>query len=88
MRKIEFESNDSESREFLRLPLVLRRTGLGRSTIYRLMTERKFPAPVKLAGRAVGWRATDLNRWSTERPMTRMSVCPDVQSKGRAAASD
>jgi prophage regulatory protein len=69
MRKIEFESNDSESREFLQLPLVLRRTGLGRSTIYRLMTERKFPAPVKLAGRAVGCRATDLDRWSADRPV-------------------
>jgi len=33
MRKVELESNDSESREFLRLPLVLHRTGLGRSTI-------------------------------------------------------
>jgi len=69
MRKIEFEANDPESREFLRLPLVLRRTGLGRSTIYRLVTERKFPAPVKLAGRADGWRATDLDRWSADRPV-------------------
>ena len=52
--------------EFLRLPSVLRRTGLGRSTIYRLVANEKFPAPVKLSGRAVGWRQSDLERWSRE----------------------
>lgn len=35
-------------RVLVRLPGVIRMTGLGRSTIYRLMAERKFPAPVKL----------------------------------------
>ena len=54
--------------EFLRLPSVVRRTGLARSTIYRLIAERKFPCPVKLAGRAVGWRRSDLDRWSEDRP--------------------
>lgn len=44
------------------------RTGLGRSTIYRLMAERKFPTPVRLAARAVGWRKSDLDRWGETRP--------------------
>ena len=57
--------------EFLRLPSVIRRTGLGRSTIYRLVAEHKFPSPVKLAGRAIGWRRTDLDRWSDARPEVR-----------------
>lgn len=34
--------------QFLRLPEVIRRTGLPRSTIYRKMSEGKFPKPVKL----------------------------------------
>ena len=33
---------------FLRMPTVMRMTGLGRSTIYRLIAERKFPSPVRL----------------------------------------
>jgi len=49
------------------MPSVVRRTGLGRSTIYRLIAEQKFPPQVKLAGRAVGWRCTDLDRWSEAR---------------------
>ena len=32
---------------FLRMPTVMRMTGLGRSTIYRLIAERKIPSPVR-----------------------------------------
>lgn len=54
----------SEHSEFLRMDAVKRRTGLGRSTIYRLMAAHNFPRPVKLSGRAVGWRTCDLDKWS------------------------
>ncbi|HWH81899.1 MAG TPA: AlpA family phage regulatory protein [Burkholderiaceae bacterium] len=47
---------------------VVRMTGLGRSTIYRLMAEDKFPSPVRLAKRAVAWRRIDLEQWSAGRP--------------------
>jgi prophage regulatory protein len=60
--------SEFQAAEFLRLPSVVRRTGLARSTIYRLISEREFPPPVKLAGRAVGWRRSDLDRWSEARP--------------------
>jgi prophage regulatory protein len=49
---------------FASLPTVMQTTGLGRSTIYRLMTDGAFPAPVRLGPRAVGWRWSDLDRWS------------------------
>lgn len=55
---------DTQGAEFLRMPSVLRRTGLGRSTIYRLMSQHKFPPPVRLSGRAIAWRRDDLDRWS------------------------
>lgn len=40
----------------LRLPEVLELTKLGRSTLYRLMSDGQFPAPIKLSARAVAWR--------------------------------
>ena len=49
---------------FLRMPTVMRMTGLGRSTIYRLIAEHKFPSPVRLGPRAVAWRSSDLDEWS------------------------
>lgn len=54
----------TEASLFLRMRAVTRQIGLGRSTIYRLFAQGKFPAPVKLAGRAVAWRRVDLERWS------------------------
>jgi prophage regulatory protein len=47
----------------------MRITGLGRSTIYRLMAIQKFPSPVRLGPRAVAWRRADLDKWSEARPI-------------------
>ena len=52
---------------FVKLPAVVKMTGLGRSTIYKLMAKREFPAPVKLSERAVGWRANELGKWCESR---------------------
>ena len=52
----------------LRLPEVMRLPGLGRSTIYRLLAAGQFPSPVQLSVRAVGWRRSDVDHWTAERP--------------------
>ena len=54
----------------LRLPEVLYRVGIGRSTLYKLIAAGEFPAPVKLAGNAVGWYSTDIDDWIASRPRT------------------
>ena len=59
---------DATMAVFLRMPTVMRMTGLGRSTIYRLIADQKFPCPVRLGPRAVAWRRSDLDRWSDARP--------------------
>ena len=59
---------DPEGSLFLRMWAVTRMTGLGRSTIYRLVAQDKFPSPVRLGNRAIAWRRTDLERWSDGRP--------------------
>lgn len=57
-----------EAPPFLRMQAVTKLTGLARSTIYRLIAEKKFPSPVRLSDRAVAWRRADLERWSESRP--------------------
>lgn len=47
----------------LRRPEVEKRCGLSRSTIYQLMTDGRFPRPVRLGKRAVGWRESDIAEW-------------------------
>ena len=58
---------ESPAPKFLRMPLVVRMTGLGRSTIYRLIAQNKFPGPVRVGDRAVAWRQVDLDKWSEGR---------------------
>ena len=50
-------------RKILRLPIVLDRTGLSRSTVYQRVTEGKFPRPVSLGARAVGWIEAEVEEW-------------------------
>ena len=54
----------------LRLPVVTARTGLSRSTIYLRMAEGRFPKPVSLGGRAVGWIETEVEQWVEEQIRT------------------
>jgi prophage regulatory protein len=52
----------------LRINAVVQVTGLGRSTIYRLMAADQFPLPVRLTTKVVAWRRTDLEDWTFARP--------------------
>jgi prophage regulatory protein len=47
----------------IRLPEVIRFTGLSRTNIYRRIAAGTFPAPVALGPRAVGWRESDVIEW-------------------------
>ena len=51
------------STNILRLPAILARVGLSRSTIYLRISEGRFPRPISLGGRAVGWVESDVNDW-------------------------
>ncbi|MEE4538094.1 MAG: AlpA family transcriptional regulator [Erythrobacter sp.] len=51
----------------IRLPEVQHRVGLGRSTIYRWMSEGKFPRPVQLGGYAVAWSEEEIETWIAKR---------------------
>ena len=53
-----------EKSKFLRLPEVLERTGLSRSTIYLMISRGEFPRPVALGVRAVGWQEKDVAGWA------------------------
>lgn len=55
-------------RALLRLPTVMQATGLCRSTIYKLVAEKEFPAPVQLTARALAWRQGDVERWAIRTP--------------------
>ena len=53
---------------FLRIREVMVLTGLSRATLYLMVGERQFPAPVRLRARAVAWRASQIKNWMDNRP--------------------
>ena len=59
---------------FLRLPEVMARTGLSRSTIYVRVAGGCFPRPIALGGRAVGWIEAEIEEWVAERIAESRSV--------------
>ena len=52
----------------LRLPAVLKLTGLSRSSIYLMISSGNFPRQVSLGSRAVGWRECDIYEWLDRLP--------------------
>ena len=51
----------------IRLPQVLKRTGLSRTTLYRLVQSGDFPRPVKISPRASAWRSLEITEWIATR---------------------
>ena len=52
----------------LGLRSVVQRTGLSKSTLYRLIKQGAFPPPLQLAARAVRWRSDEVDEWLSSRP--------------------
>ncbi|HXD35422.1 MAG TPA: AlpA family phage regulatory protein [Rhodanobacter sp.] len=53
--------------QLLRLPAVIERVGLSRSTIYRAEAAGTFPKRVKVGEHATAWLASDIERFIAER---------------------
>jgi len=47
------------------------RTGLSRTTRWRLIRAEKFPKPVNLTEHAVGWRESAIDGWLASREQAR-----------------
>lgn len=56
-------TSPDQPERFLRLEEVKRRVGLGKSMIYRLIQEEKFPAPYKLSPFAARWSDREIVAW-------------------------
>jgi prophage regulatory protein len=59
--------SDIDDLAFMRLPDVKAVTGLSKTSIYELIREKSFPAPVCLGPRAVAWVKAEIRQWAIER---------------------
>lgn len=51
------------SKKILRLPQLMSKTGLSRSTIYLLLKQGGMPKSINLGQRSVGWLESDIDDW-------------------------
>ena len=65
-----FERLQSVPLKFLRFHSVRDRTGLSRSTIWRLERRGEFPKHRRISANAVGWLETEINDWMLTKTAT------------------
>lgn len=67
-------SDDLDDVVFLRLPEVKAVTGLSKTTLYALIHDKSFPAPVHLGSRSVGWVRSEVKQWAADRVLASRSA--------------
>lgn len=55
----------------LRLADVIEKTGLAKSTIYKYADAGRFPRPISLGGKSVGWIDSEIHEWLLEKQVER-----------------
>ena len=65
---------------FLRLPKVKQLTGFGRSQIYHLIKQGKFPKQIHIGPNSVAWLDSEVSEWMKER--IRLSRNEDTLGQG------
>ena len=56
----------------MRIPEVVKITGLSKATIWRRVKSGDFPAPLRLGNlnsRSIGWREGEVEKWIDSRPV-------------------
>ncbi len=71
---------DTMKENLMRLPEVMKRTGFGRSQIYRLVNIGEFPKQIQISPGSVAWLESELEAWIEER--IRLSRNNNTPGKG------
>lgn len=58
----------------LRLPQVLQAIGVSRSTLYTMIRDGSFPAPLHLGARSRGWLKSEVTAWIASRVQSRAAA--------------
>lgn len=66
-RGAELMPGGCEEDRLIRLPEVLRLTGMCRSALYEQMSRGQFPRSIKIGPRAASWSAREVRSWISDR---------------------
>lgn len=54
---------------FIKIPKVLELTQIGRTTLWRLVKNGKFPKPIHIGPNSIAWRESDYESWAANPEM-------------------
>lgn len=74
----------SQPPSILRFPQVQARTGLSRSALSTLVRNGRFPRPVRLTHRALGWLSADIDAWISARHAATVMTLPPTRTEDRS----
>lgn len=55
------------SKVLIKMPETMRRTALGKAWIYKLISQGRFPQPVKIGTRAIAFIESEIDEWINQR---------------------
>lgn len=61
-----------QAERLLRIRDVCHATGLARSTVYAKINESAFPKPVRVHGKCVAWKESEVSAWIASLPRVSM----------------
>ena len=64
----------------IRLSEVMNKTGFGKAWIYRLISQNRFPQPVKIGIRAIAFIESEIDAWIEERINASRSATPSLNA--------
>ena len=59
-------TSTKQTTRLIRLPEVMHKTGYKKAWIYRLISENKFPKPIKLGARSVAFIEIEVDDWISD----------------------
>ncbi|WP_342588598.1 AlpA family transcriptional regulator [Salinicola halimionae] len=65
----------------IKLKDVMFQTGLARSTVYKYISENRFPKPVSLGERNVAWVEREVDDWIASKIMERDEACEQFEKQ-------
>lgn len=64
LKKMAFmTTNNNSNISLLRLREVISRTGIPRSTLYKMISTGNFPAQIKISTKSVAWSSVAIDQW-------------------------
>ncbi|MEQ9888226.1 helix-turn-helix transcriptional regulator [Pectobacterium zantedeschiae] len=58
----------------IRMSETMRRTGYGKAWLYKLISQERFPKPVKIGSRSIAFVESEVNEWIEQRISERDSL--------------